>query len=789
MRNIKSYLKNSSFLIVGAAFACANFAYAEEAKTETNNKNQEEVVVTATRNSRSSVALNGVEIQKILPGINSLKAIETLPGVLFQTADPWGNNEQNETLFVHGFGLQQLGYTFDNIPLGDQQYGNWNGLSPSRAVISENIKRVIFASGAADLGTASTSNLGGAIDTFSSDPDASYGIKLGQTLGSYKTTRTFLRLDTGTYGNGNSLYISGLYHDAKAWDFNGHQRDKQFNAKYVKEGNKGRLTAFFDYQTKVEPNEDSVVHVAGETSTIYVRPFLYPDYNAALAYLNPVTGAPPASAGSNFSNYHSAAQREDYLGYVKYDYQLNDNMKWSNQIYAHHDYGRGIVAGPINQAGLPALFSVYYPGQDLKTVFGGTGWAVRTTEYLINRSGGISTFKWNKGNHDIEIGAWFEAQYSTQNRSWYPFSANSNDLTPYDIPTNKNFTQYQGHFHNYDLLLHAQDNWHISPKLTLQYGFKSSLQNAKGDFPINQKNLASNTNPTIYPSGNINTRQWFLPQIGALYDLNEHDHLFFNIQKNARQFIVYGAGGISPWSQGSQAAFDYFKQNVKPETSWTYEAGIRTKRQLNLGPITAIEGQANIYHVDFNDRLLTVSSTPVILSLVAGASIISNVGSVKTDGIDIAGTIHFGKNFSIYDAVSYNKSIYQNDYVSGASSTIIPISGKSVPASPNWMNKFIFSARFDKFDAQLSGEYVGKRYATYLNDLWVDSYFITNLQAGYNFDVSNSNLVKDLRLSLNVTNLGDIKTTSTLVVGAINKTYNTYPMPPRMVFVNLTAKF
>ena len=59
----------------------------------------EEIVVTATNTTRSAVTLGAVEMQKILPGVNPLKAIQTLPGVVFETADPWGNNEQNETLY------------------------------------------------------------------------------------------------------------------------------------------------------------------------------------------------------------------------------------------------------------------------------------------------------------------------------------------------------------------------------------------------------------------------------------------------------------------------------------------------------------------------------------------------------------------------------------------------------------------------------------------------------------------------------------------------------------------
>ena len=163
-----------SFLLLSCAVGalCSGISgacVAEDAAADAAN-DIEEVLVTVERSTRSAVALGGPEIQKLLPGINALKAIQTLPGVLFETADPWGNNEQNETLYVHGFSLQQLGYTMDGVPLGDQQYGNWNGLSPSRALISENIAKVLFSSGTGDLGTPSGSNLGGTIETFSRDP-------------------------------------------------------------------------------------------------------------------------------------------------------------------------------------------------------------------------------------------------------------------------------------------------------------------------------------------------------------------------------------------------------------------------------------------------------------------------------------------------------------------------------------------------------------------------------------------------------------------------------------------
>ena len=770
------------------ALALAGAVQAADAPAATAASSVEEIVVTATNTTRSAVTLTAPEMQKILPGVNPLKAIQTLPGVVFETADPWGNNEQNETLYVHGFSLQQLGFTFDNVPLGDQQYGNYNGLSPSRAVISENVSRVVLSSGAGDLGTASTSNLGGTIATFSRDPQAQRGGAFGQTVGSYDTTRTFIRLESGDVWNGNSAYVSYVHQDARAWDFDGHQTDDQVNLKFVHDGPHGKLTAFFDYDTKVEPNEDSSNHDAADPNPPYTRPFIYPNIQGCLSYLS-ATGAPPAAAGNNFTNCFSAAQRDDILAYVKYDWNVLPNLTFSNQVYYHNDFGRGIVAGPVNQAGLPGLFNTYYPGQNLVSVFGGSGYAVRTTEYLIDRGGILSTVDWNLGPHKIEAGVWYEHDHDTQTRVWYPFLQSSNDLSPYSIPTNPNFTQYRGVFDVDDVVLHLQDDWRIRDNLHLQAGFKSSLQYAYGTFPINQENLPATvgTNSFVqYPTGRINTEKWFLPQVGATWDFTPHEQLFFNVQNNVRQFIPYGAGG-SAWSLATQTAFDLFKSTVKPETSWTYEAGLRTRRDLELGPITGVEGQVNYYHVDFSNRLLSINAAPFILALVSGPAILTNVGSVKTDGVDVAATVHLGSHVSVYDAASYNRSIYEDDYTSGT--TLVPTAGKDVPGDPRWLNKFIVSASFGPFEAQVSGDYVGKRYATYTNDQSVPSYFMTALEASYRLPLDGQGLVKGAKLSINVTNLGDIRGASAIVVGNATVSYGVYPIPPRMVFGTLTAEF
>ena len=242
---------------------------------------------------------------------------------------------------------------------------------------------------------------------------------------------------------------------------------------------------------------------------------------------------------------------------------------------------------------------------------------------------------------------------------------------------------------------------------------------------------------------------------------------------------------------GSQTLFDAFKANTKPETSWTYEFGARTQHELHLGPITGFEGQLSYYHVNFQNRLLAVSPTQTITAIVSGATIINNVGGVTTDGVDIAGTLHFGPHFSFYDALSYNNSAFDDNYVtgSGASQTTVLTKGKKVPGSPDWLNKFIASANYGIFDVQLVGDYMGKRYATYTNDLHVPGYFTMSARLGAKVPLGANSVIHELNLSLNVTNLTDKKAASTLSIGAASGTYNYYPVAPREVFGTIGFKF
>lgn len=116
-----------------------------------------------------------VDKEVLLLGISGQKIFDCLFGVFVQFNDVFGVNEELQMISLCGFDKSCLGYMLDGILLGDNSYGNYNGLSIVCVFIVENLVGVELLQGIGLLGVVFISNLGGIIQYFLQDLFIEFG--------------------------------------------------------------------------------------------------------------------------------------------------------------------------------------------------------------------------------------------------------------------------------------------------------------------------------------------------------------------------------------------------------------------------------------------------------------------------------------------------------------------------------------------------------------------------------------------------------------------------------------
>ena len=243
-------------LMMGAAIVslCAGNAWAQAAGPETEDADRDVVVIIGQGETRQVQTLTAADLELEAAGSSPIKLIESLPGVNYTAADPFGAYEWAVNINIRGFQKDLLGYTLDGVPLGDMSYGNYNGLHISRAIISENISKTELAQGAASLSTASTSNLGGALTFTSRGPSDDFGGEVALTGGSESMYRGYGRFETGAIDaiGGGKAYISYANQSMDKWKQGGAQKLEQFNVGFEQPVGPGVLSAYYDWSKRRE---------------------------------------------------------------------------------------------------------------------------------------------------------------------------------------------------------------------------------------------------------------------------------------------------------------------------------------------------------------------------------------------------------------------------------------------------------------------------------------------------------------------------------------------------------
>ena len=712
----------------------------------------EEVVIFARGVARQQLQVTAEQIDYLPAGTSPLKAIEKLPGVNFQSADPFGSYEWSARIVVRGFNQNQLGFTLDGVPLGDMSYGNHNGLHISRAVPSEDVGRVSLSQGAGALSTASTSNLGGTLEFFTLDPAADFGGRVDLTGGSDSTRRIFGHFDTGALGgNGPRISLSAVDGTTDKWKGSGEQQQRMYSLKAVQPiGDTGSVTAYYNYSDRAERDYQDlsfdILRRRGEDWDNWA-----PDWSAAVT-------AAQACAASGFSNavvcddayWDASGIREDSLAYLGVDLPSDDGLSFSARVYMHQNEGQGLWGTP------------YVPTP------GGAPLSVRTTEYDIDRKGAIATVGWTLGGHALEAGVWIENNDFNQARRFYAESSLAGPTQSFtSFRSDPLLTQWEYAFETKTLQFHVQDEFSIGETLKFVAGFKG----------MKVENSATTiTGPN--KSGTIEAQENFLPQLGFTWAPWEGGELFGVAARNARAFVSANTAG--PFST-SAAGFVAIRDVLKPETSDTMELGWRFRGD-------SLEGVLAAYRIKFKDRLLAIQQGP---GIVGNPSVLANVGGVSTNGFEAAVNWRPMQHLAWFSSFAWNDSTFDQNYTTNG--TVVLVGGKTVPDAPEMMLKTELTYDNGMFFARADANYTDGRYYTFLNQGSVPSYTLFNASAGVRF--ADLAMFEELSVQAAVTNIADKFYIST--VGS-NGFVNADPSgtaqtllrgAPRQVFVSVKAKF
>jgi iron complex outermembrane receptor protein len=769
MRHSISLLLASTMLAATPAFAQAPQAPAADAPVDG------EIIVFGRGETRQVQEIQARDLSTLTPGTNALKAIEKLPSVNFQSADPFGNYEWSQRVTIRSFNQNQLGFTFDGIPLGDMSYGNHNGLHITRAISSENIGSVRVSQGAGSLGTQSTGNLGGTVETFSMDPADQLNGQGNLTYGSDETWRAFARIGMGS-ADGVRGFVSYGYGSTDKYKGNGTQDQHMANAKIVVPVGDAKIDGWLSYSDRREQDyQDMSMGMIRRLGWDWDNTF--GDYGRAVQYadiannidnvnnttgaaggdgLSDITGLAPsnAAAGATFPGnvtsvddayYDAAGLRKDFLGAVGISTPMGDNFTLNLKTYYHHNKGMGLWGTP------------YVPSPT------GAPISIRTTEYEMDRVGVFGNVDYTMGAQTFSVGGWYENNKFNQARRFYALKSRTEAGQSFrEYPKNPFATQWEFDFTTDTIQYYVRDKIDLG-SLTINLGWKG--------FKVT--NEAEAIVSSSFPEGKIKAEDWFQPHAGFAYELSPEMEVFGGFTQVTRAFA--SATTTGPFSTG-QAGFDQIKDDLKPESSDTWELGLRYNTPIFNGTLGA-------YLVNFRNRLLSVQVGSPVLGL---ASALQNVGGVRAVGVEAAGDLKLGSGFGLYGSYSYTDATYRDNVFNSSDGTLVAaIKGKTVVDSPKHMLRGELNYDQGPVFGRIGANYMSKRYYSYTNDVSVPGRVIVDASIGYR-------LTDNIELQVNATNLFDKKYVGTIGSGGFGNSGDAQTLlvgAPQQFFATIKAGF
>ena len=725
---------------------------------------EEVVVFSKPTTYANSLVSDGMLLQQ--SSITSvLSVIDNLPGVLINEGDVFGSDDWSTTVSMRGFQLsldeQQIGMTVDGIPNGNSNYGG--GSKANRFIDTENLETVEVSQGTADIASRSHEALGGTLNFITQNPIEEQRSRFSVTLGDYNSKKFYFRHDTGVLWDTTRAYFSYSDSDVHSWiDESGESNRNHAALKVISEFSWADITAYASYDDTQEDNYQRVSAAQFKQNPDWDR--LTSDW----------TGIPYVD---QLYRRGWSTLRENFLSYVRFDFQFNDALSIQVTPYIHSNEGRGdwlppyivdvrddgfgnahseLNSGSTVRGGNPlGLFTyVAITGRPLSPAsncasltfpYGGTYSnpenpallaqdpacfdtnavpvsSYRHTHYDKDRLGltGDTAFEVGSGllQNTLRGGFWWENQTRTESRDWHMVidsrTSYHYDHTPY-------WVQYDREYPQETLMLYIEDTFTVGP-VAMHLGAKQWFVDVERDdkFDVNG-------------SGKVSSDSDLLPSAGVLW--------------KATDALEFFAGYAENYASIKDAVLEAANLATNPDALDGIEAETATNTDFGLrftNDVLALS--ATYYDIQFDNRITFLTpggeGVPDYLGELDGEY--RNVGGIDSKGFELSAAWNISDNLSLYSSYTSNDSSYRGFKQSDTGLTRAELityeerlgiyRGNTVFGSADDLYVVSLDWEQDAYLAGITTKHVGKRWLDAANTSLADAYDVADVYFGIRGD-------------------------------------------------------
>lgn len=644
----------------------------------------------------------------VLPGSNPLFMLQYTEGASLSGTDPFGVDMTTAGLYLRGFHMNELGLTYEGIPLNDIGWGGLTGTNVLKIGIAQDLGGVSVSPGSGSVSTFSASNNGGDLHYFVRQPKDKAGASIWQSYGSNQTVQTTISADTGRIGHyGPKMLVGFQRHFSQKYMAYGDQQALRGHLKAVQEVSWGDFTAYFSGSSaKVTEYNDQSFQINDQLG--WRGDYLAPNY--AYAYDISLPQNADRNCGNGFTcqelagliSYNSGHSSQDLVGSLAHNFRVLKILSGRASVYATHSDTHEVLTDSetASVTGAPFSEQVWHPQNQ--------------------RFGGTLSLRARLGRHVVSAGFWQEHADSRALTSWYnePLLGVGRPLSVFG-----NFTKYGPAFQTqansrwatWERQAYLQDDLTLSPDLHAGIGFKMLETSTSGG------GLDGDA-----PRGTLSTRNFFLPHFSASWRwLKGHD-VFVDIANNETGYRVSPKGQIgysaSAWTAEDQTAFDAATRDLKPENNWNFIIGGHDK----FGRVSV---SWDAYYDFISNRLLSATEAQGGLN-----HLINTVAAVPHSHIvggDIAFNLPVLHRLMLRQTLGISKFTYDDDLNVGG--TIYSIKGAAQPGYPPITLSSMLIYSFDNSEAGIGSTFYSRRPFSYQNDMYAYAYWMTNLYLQHTF--------------------------------------------------------